>query len=320
MADIRELQTDNFTIKSGHLDVGGGHKIYYEQWGDPNATVPILSFHGGPGSNYKASHKNLYNPHVHQVIFFDQRGCGNSLPYGKLENNTTDDILSDAVKILEHLGIKQVYTTGGSWGSTLATLFTIRYPKKTKATIVGGIFTGTKHEIEYVDKGYFKNFYPEVWERFVASVPESYQDNPAAYHYDKIANGAKIEITTSAKAFAELEIPLLQFDWQGYGQTIPDKKPDEGETYDNVPYQIYAHYFSQRCFLPEGYILKESANIKTPFAIVQGRYDMVCPPKTAFELHRAIPHSKLYITLGSHGASDPENRSVKRALVDTMFV
>lgn len=322
MSKLKETQTDSRTIKSGHLDVGQGHKVYYEQWGNKKAKTPILFFHGGPGSNYKWRHKRLFDPDVHQVIFFDQRGAGNSLPYGKLEHNTTDHLIEDAAKILKHLGVKHVYAYGVSWGSTMATLFTIRRPKQVRATIVGAIFSGSQTEIDYIDKGYFGRYYPEVWERFVASVPKSFADSPASYHYEQLKKGSPKDIVDSAKALEDLELPLLMFDWPGYehSNTIRDKEPGDKEEYDYVPYQIYSHYLSQGCFMPDKHVLTKASGIKTPFAIVQGRYDMVCPPAAAYELHKAIPKSKLYITLDSHGSSDHENRTVTRTLIDAMFV
>jgi len=314
-ADLASVKTDEHTISSGHLDVGNGHKIYYEYWGNPQAESKILTFHGGPGSQYKNKHKHSYDPKTHAVIFFDQRGCGNSLPYGKLEHNTTDDTMSDAVKLLDHLNIKQTNIFGGSWGSTLALLFAIKYPERTKNVIVTGVFTGSQAEIDYVDKGLFVRFYPEVWERFQASVPAAYKASPAAYHAEKLKSSDTATRKTSAKALEELESPLLRFDWEGYR----DVRLDEAEQdYDDVPYRIYAHYLSQECFLPDSYVLKNAHKITAPLYIVQGRYDMICPPITAYTVHKAVKGSKLFMTLGSHDR-DPENRSVIKTLLQTVF-
>jgi len=321
MQDIRELKTDKLTIASGHLDVGNGHKVYFEHWGNPKAKTPVLTFHGGPGSQYRWRHKAIFDPRYHRVIFFDQRGSGNSLPYGKLEHNTTNDLMEDAQKILSHLGIKHVYVFGRSWGSTLATLFTIRYPEVAKATLVGGVYTGSRTETEYVDQGHFQRFYPEVWERFVASVPAQHRGDPAQYHYQQLKKaGDEQALRISAEALENLELPLLGFDWRGYqdegGRDV--SAADRHEIYDHVPYRLYAHYLSQGCFLPDNYILSEAKHIKTPFAIVQGRYDMACPP--AYKLHQIIRHSKLYITLAGHGSGEAENQTTAKALIDTMFV
>lgn len=315
----RVRKTDTFTLKSGHLPVGSGHKIWYESWGNPKAKIPVLFFHGGPGGQFKSKHKYGFDPKVHHVIGFDQRGSGNSLPYGKLEHNTTEDLLTDSIKLLKHLGVKRVYIEGGSWGSTLALLFSMTYPEVTVATIIRGVFTGTKKEIDYIDKGYFQNFYPEVWERFVASVPAAFKDEPGRYHYDVLRGTKKKDILASAKALEDLERPLLGFNWQGYSPDYTQELPDTDSEYDYVPYQIYAHYMDNACFLEDDYIIKNAKTIKTPLHIVQGRYDMVCPPVTAYKIHSAVSHSKLFMTLGSHG-HDPENKTALDVLRSTVFM
>lgn len=318
---MQTVKTDNYTIKSGHLDVGDGHKIWYEQWGNSQAKTPILFFHGGPGSGFKPHHKSNFDPRQHQLIGFDQRGCGNSLPYGSIIHNTTQDLLLDAIKLLKYLKINRIYIHGRSWGSTLACLFTIKYPEYVIATLISGIFTATQAEIDYLDKGYFKNHYPEVWEQFVHSVPKSYADNPAEYHYKRIAGTDKKAIETSAKALSDLESPLLQFDWTGYDNSIkPDLDPNKPkEEYDPVPYKIYGHYLQNACFLDPNYIMKNASKIKSPVYIVQGRYDMCCPPVTAYNLHKTIERSKLFMTLGSHG-QDPENRIALKTIIETVFI
>jgi proline iminopeptidase len=315
--DLFEEKTDGRTLKSGHLDVGEGHQIWYEQWGNPNAKIPVLMFHGGPGSSFKPHHRYSFDPDIHQTIGFDQRGCGNSLPRGGTEHNTTEDLLNDAVKILDSLGVEKVYVKGGSWGSTLALLFSAKFPERVVATVVNGIFTATPAETDYVDKGLFRNFYPEVWERFVASVPAEHAKDPAAYHYKQMKSSDPDLVKASARALEDLESPLLDFDWEGYKPEYI--KPSEPAEYDEVPYKIYAHYLENSCFMPDGEVLKLAATIKTPLYIVQGRYDMVCPPHTAYKLHKTVAGSKLFMTLGSHGY-DPENRTAIKALIETVFI
>ena len=179
----RTVKTNRYTISEGWLDVGDGHKIYYQQWGNKNAKTPILTFHGGPGGEFKLKYANIYDPKVHQVIFFDQRGCGNSIPYGKINNNETLSLIEDAKKILDHLGIEKVYLLGGSWGSTLVLLFGIKFNNLVRAIITGGVFLGTKSEINYLDWGGFSNFYPEVWEKFKSTRTGSDPMQVAAEHY-----------------------------------------------------------------------------------------------------------------------------------------
>lgn len=315
--ELRQIKTDKYTIKSGHIDVGHGHKVYYEQWGNKNVKTPILTFHGGPGGQYKPSYRTAFDPNKHQVIFFDQRGCGNSLPYGRWHHNKTQDLIEDAKKIIDTLKIKRVYLAGGSWGSTLALLFNISYPDVVAATLIRGVFTATSAEINYLDSGQFQKFYPEIWDSFVASVPQSHHNNPAAYHYSQLKSKDQARVIESAKAFDALERPLLNFDWEG---PIPDWRADSGinDPYDYVPYQIYGHYLESNCFLSQNFILNQASKINNPVYIVQGRYDMVCPPVTAYRLHQQLVNSYLYMTLASHG-NDSENRNLYRSIIESTF-
>lgn len=316
---LRTVKTDEYTIESGHLDVGDGHKVWFEQWGNANAEIPVLVFHGGPGGEHKPKHKYNFDPEKHQVIGFDQRGGGNSLPYGETRHNTTDALISDAVKILEHLDISKVHLSGGSWGSTLALLFAIKHPEKTESIMVNGIFTGTQEELDWIDKGLFRQHYPEVWERFAATVPEEYRENPADYHYEAMATGDETKIEAASKALSDLESPILIFDWRGFDRTIKkDPDPENKDAFDPVPYKIYGHYFKNASFIKPGYIMKNASKITAPLYIVQGRYDMCCPPVTAYKLHKAVPHSKLYITLSSHG-NDSETNTALKALRDLTY-
>lgn len=318
--NTRTVKTDEFTITSGHLNVSNGHQIWFEQWGNPEAKIPILVFHGGPGSEFKPKHKYSFNPKKHQIISFDQRGSGNSLPYGSIDHNTTQDLLDDTRKILRHLNISKVHVNGGSWGSTLALLFAIENPEFVETIIVRGIFTGTQAEIDWLDKGVFKNHYPEVWERFVASVPKEHQGNPAAYHYRVIESNTSENLEATSQALSDLEIPIMMFDWRGFAANIK-KDPDPNvkpEKFDPIPYKIYGHYFNNACFLEPEYIIKNADRITAPLYIVQGRYDMACPPITAYRLHKAASHSKLYMTLSSHG-NDSETNTALKVLIDTVY-
>lgn len=313
------IKTDEHTITSGWLDVGHGHKVWYEQWGNPKAKTVILSFHGGPGGGYKPHHKYRFDPKMHQVICFDQRGCGNSLPYGRTDHNRTEDLIGDAATILKTLKIDKVHLIGGSWDSTLALLFAIKYPKKSLSLITTGVFTGTEAEINWLDKGLFVNHYPEVWERFKQSVPDNQQGDPAAYHYKILSGSNKQAWPASAKALSELERPIMQFDWPGFNDIKPDQNPAALiEAFDYVPYKIYAWYLNHNCFLSGDYILRNAHEIKVPTYIIQGRYDFACPPITAYKLHKAISGSRLFMTLDNHRAGH-ETDSVFASLISTIY-
>lgn len=310
----RTIKTDEYTIKSGWLDVGHGHKVWYEQWGNPKAKISILIFHGGPGGEFKAKHKYNFDPKVHQLIGFDQRGCGNSLPYGKTDHNRTEDLINDALAILKELGVSKVHVNGASWGATLGLLFTIKHSSLVESLLIRGTWTATQSEIDWIDKGGFAHFYPEVWQRFVDSVPKQYSSEPAKYHYGILNGNEKTKWAASAKALQDLEVPAMATEWPGYN----DIKSDNKAEYDYVPYKIYAWYLSHGCFLSKNYILNNVHKIKVPTYIVNGRYDMVCPPKIAHKLHELIKGSKLLITYDNHGGG-PQMQLVYHTLLQTIY-
>ena len=312
MQEHRTIKTDKYTIKDGWLDVGDGHQVYYQQWGNKRAKTPILTFHGGPGGEFSQKHKDLFNPDVHQVIFFDQRGCGNSLPYGEIKHNNPQSLIEDAKKILDKLNIQQIYVRGTSWGSALSLLFAIKFNKLVKAIITGGVFLGTKSEIDFIDKGGFSNFFPDVWDRFIST---SGSGNTAEFHY-KVLDESQDEskLKASSKALEDLESPLLFFDWPGYPAV-----EENLEDFDPVPYKIYAHYFRNNSFLSDNYIMDSVDKITCPTYIVQGRYDMVCPYRTAYRLDAKLKNSKLYTYLGGH-VGDYNARQMTKILMDTVCI
>jgi proline iminopeptidase len=313
--ELREDKTDKFTIKSGHLDVGGGHKVYFEQWGNKNAKIPILYFHGGPGSRYKTKHKLPFDPNRHQVIFFDQRGIGNSLPYGKTEDNETKELTADSIKILDHLKIKKVYLYGSSWGSTLALLINIEHSKRVVANVINGVFTASRNEIQNIYDGRSAYFYPDIEEKFIASVPYTYSNNPMEYHINVLTTQKdEAKLIRSAQALEAHDLPVLTFDYLAAGTASQTKE------YDYISFTILAHYLKNEYFLPANYILNHVSQIKNPLYIVQGRYDMACPPVTAYKVHKSVDGSKLFMTLGGHNDKEPENRTALKSIIETVFI
>jgi len=288
------MNPDAHTRNEFLLDVGDGHQLFVYDWGNPDAKIPIIHLHGGPGDGSKDKHREIFDPTVHRVIFFDQRGCGRSLPYGSLEHNTTDDLVDDITKIADHLKIKQFYIVGSSWGSFLGLVYAIRNPKRVAGLILSGIFTGSKGELEWVSEGRFKPFYPEAWELFLAATPESHHTHPAQYHYQKLLHGNESEQFAAALALQQLEYSILSLDDRT--RTI------DPSTFDPSGARIEGHYLSQGCFVSESYILKNAHELTMPVRLVQGRYDMDCPPYTAYLLSKKIPQSKLFMTIGGHRA------------------
>jgi proline iminopeptidase len=289
------MTPDAYTNQELMLDVGDGHTLYVHDWGNPKAKTPIVFLHGGPGSGCKDKHKSAFDPTVHRVIFHDQRGTGKSLPYGERAHNTTDKLVEDIEAIATKLKLPKFILTGGSWGSTLALMYAIKHPKRVEQLVVRGIFTARQSEIDWLDEGYFKLFYPEVWERYENTVPKTYRNNPTAYHAKNILGKDPAKQITSARAYSELEGSIMSID----DRTAPsDSQADE---FDPVPTTLEVSYLHSNCFIPEGYIMRQAAKLTMPVWIVQGRFDMVCPAGTAYELHQRIKGSKIIWTMAGHG-------------------
>ena len=287
------MTPDEYTIKEFFLDVGDNHQLYIQDWGYKDAKHPVIFLHGGPGSNCKDRYKSNFNPKTQRIIFFDQRGSGKSLPKGELKNNSSEKMIEDIEKIIKELQLPNVVLTGGSWGSTLALLFGIKYPNRVHAMILNGIFTARKSEISYLDNGGFKLFFPDLWNKYVNSAPKEYKNDPSKYHYEKIFGEDKDLAKKSSYAYSEmLEAPLLNLD---------DRyEPEKFEEFDPDAMKIELHYLKNYCFIPEGYIFENTDKLTMPIWLIQGRYDMVCPPVTAYELDKLLPNSKLIWTVSGH--------------------
>lgn len=305
------MQKDSYTLEERMIDVGDTHQLYTQLWGSPTATETIVFLHGGPGSGCNDGHKLLFDPTSQRVLFFDQRGAGKSLPKGLLENNTTDALVNDITTITSNYGIVSFAITGGSWGSCLALVYGLKHPDKVTRMVLRGIFTGRQSEIDFIDKGHFKTFFPEVWERFVASVPAEAASEPAAYHQARIFNNDE-PARAAGLAYSELEGSISTLDDRA---ALPSRI--DPATFDPTASTIETRYLVNNCFLPEGYIIENANKLTMPIALVQGRYDMVCPPYTAYELHKALPNSSLTWTIAGHSGSDRANfDAVKILLAD----
>ena len=289
---------------SGYLQ-RGAHEVYFEICGNG---YPIIFLHGGPGAGCSPWHRRLFDPKKWRVILFDQRGSGRSRPFGCIKQNTTQDLVGDIKALLDFLKIKKAVLFGGSWGSTLALIYAVNHPETVSAMILRGIWLGEKSELNYYTRGGVKMNFPEAWERFTYQVPAKYRNNPLPYYYKKLTAGAK-ERQHYAYEWARYEESALHL------KELSEKKLDK-ETKDGsfVSLAIMeAHYCLHHLFIEDGYILKRVKKIKEiPAVIIQGRYDMVCPPDAAWRLHKQLSNSNLRMVLAGHSASEPE---IQRALI-----
>ncbi len=301
------MTPDRFTLQELYLDVGNEHQLYIQEWGNKTSARTIIFLHGGPGAGCSDRHKQLFDGDKEHVIFFDQRGAGKSLPKGCLEHNTTAELIEDIKKIAHHFRLKTFILTGGSWGSCLALAYAIKYPKSVSAMVLRGIYTGSRVETDYLDKGGFQLFYPDVWEAYLQRTPKQHHNDPSAFHYAQMMSGDAEKVKASSYAYGELETSLLQLDDR--------HTPQDFETFDPDAMKIELHYLGNRCFMPDKYILNNAHIISAPVWLVQGRYDMVCPPKTAYELSKRLPNSKLIFTQAGHSGRDRAAYEVTKALL-----
>ena len=316
---------DPYINKSGHLAVGDGHKIYYEDWGNPKA-VAIMHLHGGPGAGFSESHKLIYDPKIHHVIFHDQRGCGRSTPFAAIKNNTTQHLIADIEKLRQHLKIDKIYVAGGSWGSTLTMLYALTYPQRAEKMMMWGIFLLRRSEIDYLYQGVARHTLPEAWERFISLVPvkdrNSSQDVTNFY-------GGKIQSKdrkTALKYAAEWNL------WESSVVSITyDRRQVEREVLGGDEKQqnfnlaiarLESYYFQNNCFMPENHILKNINKIRhIPAYVVQGRFDICTPPISALDLAKAYGKNlNLQIVAAGHLRSEQEVRSVLRTFASTVLV
>lgn len=298
----------NYIVEKGYLQVSDLHKIYYEVCGNTNGES-ILFVHGGPGVGFSENDKRFFDFKKQKVIFFDQRGASKSLPFGSIEENTTQDLVNDINKLLDHLNIPKVHIFGGSWGTTLSLVYAIQNPEKVKNLLLRGVFLANKESIEYFINGGVENQFPKEWNRFKNNVPLTNKENVAAYYLNKMLYG-----TDKEKKF-------FSYEWAYYEISIFKKDITESEIQsllNKFSYQslsiMEAHYLTNNCFLKDNYILENISAIESiPVKIIHGRNDSICPLIYAEDLHQKLNNSELYIEDAGHSDSEPEieNRIIK---------
>lgn len=289
------------TYNKGYLHVGDKHYIYYELSGNPRGK-PVIFIHGGPGGECRNDDKRFFNPRIFNIITFDQRGSGKSKPFASIKDNTTFKLVEDIKKLLDFLCIKKVILFGGSWGSTLSLVYAIKYPETVKAMVIRGIFLGTKEENDYFAYN-AKYTFPEAWEKMISLVPMNKRNNIMEYYYTMIKSRNSKKY---ALAWATYELSVFKLKYS---------KEKVNEILKKIKYKAFSlielHYLTHNCFLPKDYILNNANRLRNiPITIVQGRYDKVCPPSSAHNLHKKIPNSRLTYTIAGHSASDEETEKI----------
>jgi proline iminopeptidase len=287
---LRTLYPPIEPYRTGRLDVGDGHSLYWELCGNPTGT-PAVFLHGGPGAGCSPDHRRLFDPERYNILLFDQRGCGRSTPHASLHANTTWDLVADIERLRELVGVEQWLVFGGSWGSTLALAYAETHRDRASALVLRGIFTLRKAELDWFYQHGASMLFPDRWEDFLAPIPEEERgDLMAAYHRRLTGDDPAIQLRC-AKAWSG---------WEGATITLlPDGKAVATHTADAFAIaiaRIENHYMVHGGWMEEGQLIRDAARIRDiPGVIVQGRYDACTPPATAWDLHRAWPEAEFHI-------------------------
>jgi proline iminopeptidase len=282
------------------LDVGEGHRLYVEQSGHPQG-LPVVVLHGGPGGGSSPAMRRFFDPSVYRVILFDQRGCGRSRPHASVEANTTWHLVSDIEAIRSALGIDRWIIFGGSWGATLALVYAQAHPDRALHLVLRGVFLMTRRELDWFYGGGAGAFWPDQWQRFAGAIPgDERHDLIAAYHR-RLFSGDPAEELRFARAWAVWESALASVEQDG---PVAEPPGDYARAFS----RLENHYFINEGFLDEdGQILRDRHLIRDiPATIVQGRYDMICPPVAAWTLAQGWRRADLrMVPVAGHALSEP---------------
>ncbi|MCW1931353.1 prolyl aminopeptidase [Pararhodobacter zhoushanensis] len=281
------------------LDVGQGHSVYIEESGNP-AGVPVVVLHGGPGGGSSPMMRRFFDPAHYRIVLFDQRGCGRSRPHASVEANTTQHLIADIEVIRQALGIGRWIVFGGSWGATLALAYAQAHPSRAAWLVLRGVFTGTQAELDWFYGGGAGRFYPELWSRFVDAIPVDERDNLIGAYHKRLFSGVFAQESRFARLWSDWENALATVETRGFFETPVD--------YARAFARLENHYFTNACFFErDGQLLADLWRMSgVRGTIVQGQLDMICPPVTAWGLHRKWTGSTLrMVPMAGHALSEP---------------
>ncbi len=306
-----DLFPDIAPYETGLLPLSGGHVMYWEQVGNPRGQ-PVLFLHGGPGAGAGAVHRRFFDPQHWRVVIFDQRGAGRSRPLGNLRDNTTPHLVADIEVLRKFLGVESWLLFGGSWGSTLALAYAQAHPDRVAGAVLRGVFLGREAEVEWFLYG-LRRVFPDAWAAFAEHVPAAERGDLLTAYLNRLTDPDPMVHLPAARAWSAYE--------GSCSTLLPSPESVASFAQDRTALglaRIEAHYFAHRLFLAEGGLLAHMAGIGHIQAeIIQGRYDMVCPAETAFDLAAAWPRARLtVIPDAGHSALEPGIRTALVGAVD----
>ena len=285
---------------SGRLPVGGGHELYFEECGRPDG-VPAVVLHGGPGGGCSPAMRRFFDPKAWRVILFDQRGCGRSTPHSSLSSNTTWDLVDDLERLRERLGVDKWVLFGGSWGSTLALAYAQRHTDRVLGMILRGVFLVTPEELNWFYGGPAGTVLPGAWAQFLDLLDLHERDAPIPAYYQRLTRRTRGERADAAKAWTAWENAAIDVRKSAPPPILAPRAAD-------ALARLECHYFVHGGFLKTPYQLLNSAGrlAGIPGTLIQGRLDLVTPPRAAHELRAAWPDADLQVVSGAgHVSADP---------------
>jgi proline iminopeptidase len=301
MRALRGFYPEIEPYETGTLDVGDGHVIYYERVGTKGAK-PAVFLHGGPGGGISPKQRRVFDPTRYDVLLFDQRGCGRSKPFAELEANTTWHLVADIERLREMVGVDTWLVFGGSWGSTLALAYAETHPERVSELVLRGIYTMTKAEMDWYYRFGVSEMFPDKWERFVAPIPEAERGDMLAAYRKRLTSEDGATRLAAAKAWSV---------WEGETITLlpePETSTVFGQDEFALAFaRIENHFFVHAGWLDDGQLIRDAHKIRhIPGVIVHGRYDMPCPLRFAWALHKAWPEAEFHIVEGAgHAFTEP---------------
>jgi proline iminopeptidase len=297
------------------MDMGDGHRVYVEQCGHPQG-APVLVLHGGPGGGCSPSMRRYFDPAYYRIVLFDQRGCGRSRPHAGVEENTTWHLLRDIEAIRATLGIDRFILFGGSWGATLALIYAIVHPDRVAHLVLRGVFLMTQAELHWFYGGGAGAFFPDLWARFTAPIPEDERGDLIAAYGRRLFCGSVVEEARHARLWANWENALASIHYDGAVAEGPSE-------YARAFARLENHYFRNAGFLEgDDWIMRHRRAIEhIPAHIVQGRYDMICPPRAAHRLADGWTRARLtLVPMAGHALSEPGISEDLVRVMDTLRV
>ncbi len=298
---MRTLFAPITPYREHRLAVDALHTLHIEECGNPEG-IPAVFLHGGPGAGVSPTHRRFFDPARYRIVLIDQRGCGRSTPFGELHDNTTAHLVEDIERVRAHLGIERWLVFGGSWGSTLALAYAQAHPEHATGVIVRGVYLGRAEENAWFAEadGGARWIFPERWARYEAHIPEDERDDLIAAYWKRL---------DSADPATRIAAGLAWLGWEDHAATLVhdvDAVSDADPLDTLAKARIEAHYFRHNAFLEHGQLLRGVDRIRhLPAVIVQGRYDIICPARSAWDLSCAWPEARLEMVLSGHSATEP---------------